>query len=117
MIHPGVCLSSSRVLVWLFLYFYATSSSGTGQRSERRGRCVQHSVARRRRAERVHSSTLSVSKWWLQETAVGLQSSFRRTGEEFAFMSTGEVKTPKQASGHAETAELSLEAGEMLSGG
>ena len=57
-----------------------------------------------------------VSKWWLQEPAVGLQSSFRRTGEEFAFSSTGEVKTLKQASGHAKTAELSLEAGEVLSG-
>ena len=57
-----------------------------------------------------------VSKWWLQGPAVGLQSSFRRTGEEFAFSSTGEVKTLKQASGHAETSELSLEAGEVLSG-
>ena len=46
----------------------------------------------------------------------GLQSSFRRTGEEFAFRSTGEVKTLMQASEHAETAELSLEAGEVLSG-
>ena len=48
---------------------------------------------------------------------MGLQSSFRRTVQEFAFRSTGEVKTLKQASGHAETAELSLEAGEVPSGG
>ena len=136
MIHPGVSVLEwcPRLAFPLFLCHVIKWYRVTLRKTKQ---YIQHSVARRRLAERVHSSTLSVSKWWLQGLAVGLsfalflqvtaaralrghrdglQFSFRRTGEEFAFRSAGEVKTLKQASGHAETAELSLEAGEVLSG-